>query len=156
GSDAELKALAEKDKAGPETPAAQFELANGWYELAQGQETEIAKGRLQARALLWYQQALPGLVGVNKALAEKRLAESAKVPDRYRERVELFAHIRQAIREKRTAQTAIQGFPLAKEFRQVPAEGAVLIGFDVTLGKFLDNDTISSLRPIYATARGEQ
>jgi S1-C subfamily serine protease len=156
GSDAELKALAEKDKAGPEAPAAQFELANAWYELAQGQETEIAKGRLQARALLWYQQALPGLVGINKSLAEKRLAESAKVPDRYRERVELFAFIRQAIREKRTAQTAIQGFPLAKEFRQVPAEGAVLIGFDVTLGKFLDNDTIASLRPIYATARGEQ
>jgi S1-C subfamily serine protease len=156
GSDAELKMLAEKDKTGPETAAAQFELANAWYELAQGQETAVAKARLQSRALLWYQQALPGLVGINKSLAEKRLAESAKLPDRYRERVELFAFIRQAIREKRTAQTAIQGFPLAKEFRQVPAEGAVLIGFDVTLGKFLDNDTIASLRPIYATARGEQ
>jgi S1-C subfamily serine protease len=156
GDDAALKSLAEKDTAGPETPNAQFELANAWHELAQRQETEVAKARLQGRALLWYQQALPGLVGINKSLAEKRLAEADKVPDRYRERVELFAFIRQGIKEKRTAQTAIQGFPLAKEFRQLPAEGAVLIGFDVTLGKFLDSDTIASLRPIYATARGEQ
>lgn len=156
GSDPSLRTLAEKDMAGPETAAGQFDLANGWHELAQRQESELAKIRLQARALVWYQQSLPGLTGINKSLAEKRLTESDKVPDRYRERIELFGFIRQAIREKRTVQTAIQGFPLAKDFRQVPAEGAVLIGFDITRGKFLDNETIASLRPIYATSRGEQ
>src|SRR5262249_3906295 len=70
GGDATLKALAEKDIAGPETAMAQFELANGWHELAQKQDSELAKIRLQARALSWYQQALPGLSGINRSLAE--------------------------------------------------------------------------------------
>jgi hypothetical protein len=40
-------------------------------------------------------------------------------------------------------------------FTELPADGALLVGFDVGIGKFLDIETVYALRPIYQTAFGE-
>jgi hypothetical protein len=40
-------------------------------------------------------------------------------------------------------------------FQDVPVQGALLIGFEVGLGKFVNTDMIDHLRPIYLTAEGE-
>jgi S1-C subfamily serine protease len=54
----------------------------------------------------------------------------------------------------------IQGGGGNPEFRDVTPEGGVLVGFEVGLGKFINNDTIAALRPIYRVGdkehRGEQ
>jgi serine/threonine protein kinase len=42
-----------------------------------------------------------------------------------------------------------------QQFQDVPVEGALLIGFEVGLGKFFNTDIVYQLRPIYLTARGE-
>lgn len=57
------------------TPRAQFDLATAWWDLSQREQ-----GRLQrafaARAAALYEQALPGLAPVDRAIATKRLAGS--------------------------------------------------------------------------------
>jgi hypothetical protein len=40
-------------------------------------------------------------------------------------------------------------------FNELPADGAVLVGFDVGIGKFLDIETVYALRAVYMTANGE-
>jgi hypothetical protein len=76
--DATLKALAVKDLAGPDQAAAQLEVADGWYDLAAGVKG-LVKLHLQRRAHHWYQEAAPGLAGLDKTRVEKRLEELDKV-----------------------------------------------------------------------------
>src|SRR5438132_3089597 len=68
----------------------------------------------------------------------------------------LFAAARVAVANNRIAKTEAAGFTLQKTpFSETLAEGGVLVGFDIALGKFVRDDTIVGLRPIYRTARGE-
>jgi hypothetical protein len=70
--DAKLKALAAKELAKPTEATAQFELANAWWDL--GETTDPpAKAMIEQQARQWYKRAIPGLTGLNKAVAEKRL-----------------------------------------------------------------------------------
>lgn len=71
GDDAALKALAERDLAGPKDAVAQVALADGWWELA-GKE-KPAQLALQTRAAFWYDKAIGQLTGLNRTKAQKRL-----------------------------------------------------------------------------------
>lgn len=74
GSDAALKALAEKDLAGPKDAAAQVEVAGGWYERA-GKSRGREKLNLQIRSRDWYKRALPGASILARVEITKRLKE---------------------------------------------------------------------------------
>ena len=74
GSDAALKALAEKELAKPTDSDKQVELGDGWWALAE-KDNGAARGRLRERAGYWYEQVLPNLTGLMKAKVEKRLSE---------------------------------------------------------------------------------
>jgi hypothetical protein len=64
--------------------------------------------------------------------------------------------VRVALAEGRTRQTEVLGVQFwQSNFREVPAEGGLLIGFDCGVGRFMDIETVYALRPIYLTARGE-
>ena len=69
---------------------------------------------------------------------------------------EKFAFIQQNLRKRRTKDTDIPGSRTDDKFREAPPEGAVLIGFDVGLGDFVDSPIINALRPIYLTKNGEK
>lgn len=73
------KVLAQRDLANIDSPEEQAALADDWWTLAE-QQSEPAKDRLEARSILWYRRALPGLNGLAKTVAEKRLA-AAPSPD---------------------------------------------------------------------------
>jgi serine/threonine protein kinase len=68
---------------------------------------------------------------------------------------EVQALLRDAVHQRNYSKTNIVGFPLAPEFEEVPPEGALLIGFEVGLGKFGANDVIHSIRAIYRNDKGE-
>jgi hypothetical protein len=54
-----------------------------------------------------------------------------------------------------TEKTKMVGFSIMKTpFTEVPREGAVLVGFDLGLGKFMEDENIYALRAIYRTADG--
>ncbi len=64
--------------------------------------------------------------------------------------------VRKAIEGKKYAQTAIVGSGFGRgEFEEVPPEGALLIGFELGMSKFGNDDIINSIQPIYRTAKGE-
>src|SRR5438445_5642518 len=68
----------------------------------------------------------------------------------------IFAAVRVALANNRIAKTEAVGFTLEKTpFSDTPTESGVLIGFDVALRKFVKDETIVALRPIYRTAREE-
>jgi hypothetical protein len=59
-----------------------------------------------------------------------------------------------AVAKGNTEKTRMVGFSIINtEFTEVPRDGAILIGFDLGLGK--DNEAIYAIRPVYRTAAGE-
>lgn len=73
GKDSNLKKLSEKELASPTEYDKQLELGDAWWDYA-GQASQ-GKARIQVRAAHWYRLASPKLTGLNKAKAEKRVAE---------------------------------------------------------------------------------
>jgi hypothetical protein len=70
---------------------------------------------------------------------------------------DVFSFVQTAVQENRLTDVDIRGFPLGKErYRDVPAEGGVLIGFQFGLEPFFDSMIIKSLRPIFLTKTGER
>ena len=67
-----LKALAEKELKNQVEAGEQLTLAEGWYELSEG-EKGTAKKSLQLHAAHWYWRALPELTGLDRTKVEKRM-----------------------------------------------------------------------------------
>jgi hypothetical protein len=151
GSDAKLKALAEKDLEAPTASAEQVELADGWYDVAAG---ETARLQLQLRAAHWYKEALPRLTGLTRTRVEKRLDELETAIAATSGRAKLFAEIRKLVAAKRVKKWNIVGGAFTREtFEDVPPEGAILIGFRYTTAS--NGEYPGMVQPIYLTARGE-
>jgi WD40 repeat protein len=73
GPEGKLKALALRELAKPAEIAGQLELADGWWDIAEGEQSP-AKRQVQLRAYKWYQMALPMTApGPERARVEKRL-----------------------------------------------------------------------------------
>jgi hypothetical protein len=77
GSDAALKALAERDLASPRVTLPQLALADAWWELA-AKEQDPTRLALQVRAAFWYDKAIGQLSGLNRTKAQKRLDQLAE------------------------------------------------------------------------------
>jgi hypothetical protein len=75
GSDPALKGLADKEIAFPIEVAAQADVADGWWDLAQKEKGATRKDRMVERARFWYQAALPGATGLLKVKLDRRMAE---------------------------------------------------------------------------------
>jgi len=75
GSDAALKSLAEKDRAGATSPAEQAALGDSWWTLGD-KESGVGREAVRQRAAHWYGQAVSQLSGLTKAKVERRIAES--------------------------------------------------------------------------------
>jgi formylglycine-generating enzyme required for sulfatase activity len=81
GSDAGLKALAQKDLAKPGDAKQQAELGDAWIKLADTLG-KLSKKPVQARALHWYEQALPKLEGLTRTRVSKQVEELARLFER--------------------------------------------------------------------------
>ncbi len=64
-----------------------------------------------------------------------------------------FARIQQAVREEKTVDSEMLGRGNV-DYRDVPPGGALLVGLEVTIGKFIDSETIRSVKPVYRTRTG--
>ena len=64
-----------------------------------------------------------------------------------------FARITRAVKEHKTTQTELAGGGNL-EFKDLPKRGSVLIGFEVSFGRFVNNITVRAVRPIYRNASG--
>jgi hypothetical protein len=78
GSDPTLSGLAEQELVAPESADGQAELADAWWKYAENADGPV-KEATRTRAGRWYHQALPGLSGLPKVKAERRLQELAKL-----------------------------------------------------------------------------
>lgn len=81
--DNKLGNLARMDQAEPDTADARLELAKGWWDIADTMPSELKKRSLQARAVHWYEEAIPGLTGLAARAVEQRL-EKWEVQQRHR------------------------------------------------------------------------
>ncbi len=75
GDDA-LAKLAKKDLAGPTEAAAQAEVGDGWWGLAEAMRGN-AEITIKGRANFWYQKALPGVTGLTQTRIDQRIKEYA-------------------------------------------------------------------------------
>ncbi len=65
----------------------------------------------------------------------------------------LLERVREAVRAKRTTATRKLGTG-RNAYEEVPEEGALLIGFELTYGRYGNNPTVTTLRPIFLTRDG--
>lgn len=63
--------------------------------------------------------------------------------------------IEETLRNNRAGRIPPVGFALGNDFEDTPPEGALLIGFEIGIGKTPFNDGVRSLRPIFLTRKGE-
>jgi hypothetical protein len=80
GSDVEIKTAAAADIAAPTDSISQFQLAEKWYALT-AREAGVPLAHIRQRAARWYRHAQPELKGLEKILAEKRIAEAGALED---------------------------------------------------------------------------
>lgn len=66
-----------------------------------------------------------------------------------------LASVQDSVRRKQFSRMTPLGFPIAQDFDEIPAQGALLIGLEVGLSKFFDKEVIHSIRPIFLTEKGE-
>lgn len=74
-SDQKLKDVAQKDLASPSSTSQKYELAGQWWDAARDRAHSNLVAQLHERAAYWYGQALPELSGLEKTMAEKRMAD---------------------------------------------------------------------------------
>jgi formylglycine-generating enzyme required for sulfatase activity len=74
GSDAGLKAIAEKELAKPRDAEGQAALGDAWLELSKKESKPICKERYQGRARECYERALPGMEGFEKLRVQRQVA----------------------------------------------------------------------------------
>jgi hypothetical protein len=75
GTEGAHRTAATRDLGAPEAAAEQAGVGDLWWDLAE-KETPANKPALRTRAMHWYDRALPGLDGLAKVRAEKRLTEA--------------------------------------------------------------------------------
>jgi hypothetical protein len=83
GENTPLRELAKRDLAtlgNLIAPDQQRELGDGWWELS-GSARGVTKAAYMCRAVYWYQKALIGITGLEKAAAEKRIETAARDED---------------------------------------------------------------------------
>jgi hypothetical protein len=154
GSDEKLKAAAELDrKAAAGGTADRVAAAEAWYDLAATADA-TTKPIIQVRAYEWYVKAVPELAGLDKARAEKRVAELQTGAEARIDRSRMWAGIRRCVALDKLKKCDIVGGAFSqKTFEELPPTGAILIGFYYT--------TVSNgqypgvVQPVYQTTRGE-
>ncbi|MCY2950826.1 MAG: hypothetical protein NTU53_02480, partial [Planctomycetota bacterium] len=72
GADPALRGLANSELGGARDVGQKVKLANGWWDLAVGQ-TPMVAGNLRKHAVEIYREVLPGLRGLDRSAAEKRV-----------------------------------------------------------------------------------
>jgi formylglycine-generating enzyme required for sulfatase activity/tRNA A-37 threonylcarbamoyl transferase component Bud32 len=100
-------------------------------------------------ALLGIRLAVVGFSQASQAESESRSASPAALA----QAAELLERVKGAVDAKQTARTWKMG--TGKDaYEDIPKEAALLIGFDVTYGKFGSSRTITTFRPIFLTRTG--
>ncbi len=68
----------------------------------------------------------------------------------------VFAAARSAVANGWHQNSKALGFTFSKSpFTDLPRQGAILVGFDLGVGKFLDIDTVYAIRPVFLAGYGE-
>src|SRR6185369_8187941 len=75
GSDVVLKNLAAKELSNPTDPKEQAAVGEGWWNLSMREANKNKKQSLREHARLWYERALPGINGPEKATLTARVDE---------------------------------------------------------------------------------
>jgi hypothetical protein len=101
-------------------------------------------GRLQAQALKVH--------SAKAGVSQVQLADILQVRSATEELL-LLERVRTAVRAGRTTLSQQMGSG-ENPYKEVPEEGALLTGFEVTYGKFGDSRTVMTVRPIFLTASG--
>jgi hypothetical protein len=83
-----FRAAANRDLAGPTTPADRVAAGDAWWDLGE-KENDSARSRLRTRAAFWYLQAQDQVTGLTRARLDKRLEAAGAIPP-VREGVDLL------------------------------------------------------------------
>lgn len=73
--DAELRAAAQHEAKAADKDGPRIELADLWWNIADGVELSEHRAAFRSRAIYWYRRALPSLTGLVKVRATKRIEE---------------------------------------------------------------------------------
>ena len=139
-----VRLAATRDLAGPTKPDAQVNLAEAWAGASERQPPDVREA-FGKRARHWYALALRGLSGSDRAAIERRMRA---LPGGTVFDVAMLG----ASSPRRIGP---QGGAGGGEFTDLPAQGALLIGFRISTGPVYGNPCVSALQPVFQSESGK-
>ena len=156
GSDAKLKDAAQKELAA-DPAAGSLAAADAWFDAAAALPASApaaAKMTIRKHAREWYAPVADNATGLEKAKAQRRVAELTAAIDAHADYGKMWAAIRKAVVGGQLKKWDIVGGVFSRQtFEELPPDGAILVGFNYTtrdLGRFP-----GTMQAIYATAKGD-
>jgi hypothetical protein len=154
GSDPQRAELARQDLQAPFEPEAQAALGDAWFRFA-ASTSHFERLHIQMRAYDWLQKAAPHLSGLRAAHVQEELKTLDPMLSQYCDWGQIFIAARAALRQHTAMATEVAGGAFGKTtYQELPAAGALLIGFRFGIGKFVGNDTVTQVQAIYETPEG--
>jgi hypothetical protein len=149
GDDPALKDLAVRELKGVTGAAEQAKLGDAWWEAGE-KTTGLAKRNIQTHAGNCYQDALPGLTGLVKEKAERRLRESPCQVLAERMTGDLLRSISLKSNDE-FRRTDVVGGTWGDPYEDFPHPRCLLVGFHTTTSTSSEKTPIvKSIQPIYA------
>ena len=170
GNESTLQALAAKELTAPRDYEQQAALADAWHDVAGGQ-TGLAKDNVLAHASYWYERALPGLSGVERIKASKRIVEKEEpLPDPVEiatskrgakgdkpaegdapiDPKPLLKRVVEQVKDNKVTKSKELGMTANKlSYSGVPEGGGILVGLELSY----NGRTFTALRPIFLTEK---
>lgn len=142
-ADPVLRLAANGEASDPAKPAAQIDLADAWAGASQRQPAQV-QAAFASRARHWYALALRGLSGADKQVIERRLRALPGAT--------IFDAAALAVGDPRRIDPL--GGSGGAKFDDLPAQGAVLVGFRLSTGPVYGNPCVCAVQPLFLGESG--
>jgi hypothetical protein len=156
GAGGKLQALAEREAIPPADVAEQMDFADDWLAFSKSGTSKV-NAKFAGRAVHWFKLAQQSAQGTARLRCEKGLKEALEVRDADSPVGTVLGKLKSALQSGKLVRNPMVGCITSNEeqptvFEAIPKEGALLIGFNLTIGPWNGYTVVRSVQPVFATA----
>ncbi|MES2793032.1 MAG: hypothetical protein V4719_25695 [Planctomycetota bacterium] len=152
--DEKQRELVARDLTGPTETEAMIQLGSDWLDYAKSRKDRSLVG-FCTRAVHWLSQAEKGATGLTKTRIDKLIEQAYFARDKTTPLMTLIDSVSKKVKQKLYVSSVETRHDIGSAYEELPPEGGVLVGFNYSVGKYLNYYTVvKAIQPIYATKGG--
>lgn len=151
--DEQLSELASRDLKDPADKEAIVQLGTDWLDYAKSRK-DHSLNDFATRALYWLSKAQADATGLAKTRIESLMEQAVSTRDWNSPMTWLLEAIGKKVSQRKYVMSQETRHDDGKLFQDLPAEGAILIGFNCRMGNWYQYRVIKAMQPVYATKLG--